>query len=134
MWEAVVLTRYWTLPDSPTSRDLQLTLSPQYGYYSYMKKAGIAALKNNLSRYLDQVKSGETILVMDRNQPVAQIVPLPSAARGLVSDDDRLSRLERKGLIRRAVPGHNKWLAKHRPVKVKGSVLQGLLDERRSGW
>jgi prevent-host-death family protein len=104
------------------------------GYYSYMKKAGIAALKNNLSRYLDQVKGGETILVMDRNQPVAQIVPLPSAARGLVSDDDRLSRLERKGLIRRAVPGHNKWLAKHRPVKVKGSVLQGLLDERRSGW
>jgi prevent-host-death family protein len=99
-----------------------------------MKKAGIAALKNNLSRYLDQVKSGETILVMDRNQPVAQIVPLPSAARGLVSDDDRLSRLERKGLIRRAVPGHNKWLAKHRPVKVKGSVLQGLLDERGSGW
>ena len=104
------------------------------GYYSYMKKAGIAALKNNLSRYLDQVKSGETILVMDRNQPVAQIVPLPSAARGLVSDDDRLSRLERKGLIRRAVPGHNKWLAKHRPVKVKGSVLQSLLDERGSGW
>jgi prevent-host-death family protein len=106
----------------------------QYGYYSYMKKAGIAALKNNLSRYLDQVKSGETILVMDRNQPVAQIVPLPSAARGVVSDDDRLSRLERKGLIRRAVPGHNKWLAKHRPVKVKGSVLQDLLDERGSGW
>ena len=61
-----------------------------------MKKAGIAALKNNLSRYLDQVKAGETILVMDRNQPVAQIVPLPSAARGVVSDDDRLSRLERK--------------------------------------
>ena len=106
----------------------------QYGYYSYMKKAGIAALKNNLSRYLDQVKGGETILVMDRNQPVAQIVPLPSAARGLVSDDDRLSRLERKGLIRRAIPGHNKWLAKHRPVKVKGSVLQALLDERGSGW
>ena len=44
-----------------------------------MRKTGIAELKNNLSRYLDQVKSGETILVMDRNQPVAQIVPLPSA-------------------------------------------------------
>jgi len=113
---------------------LQLTGEPQYGYYGYMKKAGIAELKNNLSRYLDQVKSGETILVMDRNQPVAQIVPLPSAARDVVSDDDRLSRLERKGLIRRAVPGHNKWLAKHRPVKVKGSVLQDLLDERGSGW
>src|SRR5688500_12459654 len=98
-----------------------------------MKKAGIAALKNNLSRYLDQVKGGETILVMDRNQRVAHRVPVPRAARGVVSDDDRLSRLERKGLIRRAGTEHNKWLAQHRPVKVKGSVLQDLLDKRRSG-
>ena len=99
-----------------------------------MKKAGIAALKNNLSRYLDQVRGGESILVMDRNQPVAKIVPLPSAERGLDSDDDRLSRLERKGLIRRASASGRNWLEKRRPVKVKGSVLKDLLNERRSGW
>ena len=112
----------------------RLTQLHEYSYYSHMKKTGIAALKNNLSRFLDQVRSGETILVMDRNQPVAKIVPLPNAGRGLVSDDARLSRLERKGLIRRAAPGSRKWLEKCRPVKVKGSVLQDLLDERRSGW
>jgi len=103
-------------------------------YDNHMKKAGIAALKNNLSRYLDQVKAGESILVMERNRPVAQIVPLPGAVRGSDSDYERLTRLEEKGLIRRAVAGSRNWFAKRRSVKVKGSVLQDLLDERRSGW
>jgi prevent-host-death family protein len=104
------------------------------GYYSYMKKAGIAELKNNLSRYLDQVKNGESILVLDRNQPVAQIIPLQKAARGVTEREDRLARLERKGLIRRGSGGSGQWLTKLRLVKVPGSVLQDLLDERRSGW
>jgi prevent-host-death family protein len=99
-----------------------------------MKRAGIADLKNNLSRYLDQVKGGESILVLDRNQPVAQIIPLQSAARGAIKRDDRLARLERKGLIRRGSGGSGQWLIKRRLVKVSGSVLQDLLDERRSGW
>jgi prevent-host-death family protein len=98
-----------------------------------MKKAGIAELKNNLSRYLDQVKNGESILVLDRNHPVAQIIPLQKAARG-TEQDDRLARLERKGLIRRGSGGSGQWLAKRRLVKVPGSVLRDLLDERRSGW
>jgi len=99
-----------------------------------MKKAGIADLKNNLSRYIDQVREGQSILVLDRNLPVAQIVPLQSAARRSLSDDDRLARLERKGLIRRGAGGSQKWLGKHRPVKIKGSILRDLLDQRRSGW
>jgi prevent-host-death family protein len=99
-----------------------------------MKKAGIADLKNNLSRYLDQVKSGESILVLDRNQPVAQIIPLQGGVRGALAENDRLARLERKGLIRRGTGGSGRWLTKRRLVKVPGSVLQDVLDERRSGW
>ena len=99
-----------------------------------MKKAGIADLKNNLSRYLDQVKNGESILVLDRNHPVAQIIPLQKAARGAVVRDGRLARLERKGLIRRGSGASAQWITKRRLVKVPGSVLQDLLDERRSGW
>jgi prevent-host-death family protein len=99
-----------------------------------MKKAGIAELKNNLSRYLDQVKGGESILVLDRNQPVAQIVPLEKGSRGTAASDDRLARLERKGLIRRGLGGPAKWISKRRLVKVRGSVLKDLIDERRSGW
>ena len=104
------------------------------GYYSYMKKAGIAELKNNLSRYLEHVKSGETVLVIDRNQPIAQIIPLQKTPRSAAPDDGRIARLERKGLIRRGSGDVGQWLIKRRPVKVPGSVLQDLLDERRSGW
>jgi len=111
-----------------------LTPSRLHSYDGYMKRAGIAALKNNLARYLDQVRGGESILVMDRNRPVAQIVPPPTNGRGLVAEEDRLARLEKKGLIRRGSTGSLKWLAKRRPVKLKGSVLRDLLDERRSGW
>jgi antitoxin (DNA-binding transcriptional repressor) of toxin-antitoxin stability system len=37
-----------------------------------MKKAGIAELKNNLSRYINYVRGGETVLVLDRKVPVAR--------------------------------------------------------------
>jgi prevent-host-death family protein len=41
-----------------------------------LKSANIADLKNNLSRYLRQVRRGEEILIRDRNTPIAKIVPL----------------------------------------------------------
>ena len=98
-----------------------------------MKKVGITELRSKLSCYLDQVKRGNCILVLHRNRPVAQIVPLQKAARNTASDEARIARLERKGLIRRGSGDSGQWLVKRRPVKVPGSVLQELLDERRSG-
>ena len=44
-----------------------------------MRTVNIADLKNNLSRYLNEVKQGEEVLVRDRNTPVAQIVPISVA-------------------------------------------------------
>jgi prevent-host-death family protein len=99
-----------------------------------MKKAGIAELKNNLSRYLDQVKNGESILVLDRNRPVAQIIPFQKAPAGVAERDGRLARLERKGLIRRGSGAAARSITKRPLVKVPGSVLKDLLEERRSGW
>ena len=69
-----------------------------------MKKARIAELKNHLSRYLDHVKGGGSVLVLDRDQPVAQIVPLQSAGRGSGSDEERLARLERRGASSAVAP------------------------------
>jgi prevent-host-death family protein len=40
-----------------------------------MKRVGIAELKARLSEYLRAVRRGETIAVLDRETPVAQIVP-----------------------------------------------------------
>jgi prevent-host-death family protein len=41
-----------------------------------MKKVGIRELKENLSRYLQRVKSGERIVVTDRKKEVALLVPI----------------------------------------------------------
>ena len=41
-----------------------------------MKQVRIAELKARLSEYLRAVRRGETISVLDRDTPVAQIVPL----------------------------------------------------------
>jgi antitoxin (DNA-binding transcriptional repressor) of toxin-antitoxin stability system len=41
-----------------------------------MKQVGIAELKSWLSEFLRAVRSGETIYVLDRQTPVAQIVPV----------------------------------------------------------
>ncbi len=99
-----------------------------------MKKARIAQLKNQLSRYLEHVKSGGSVLVLDRDQPVAQILPLPGIRQGTGKDDGRLTRLERQGLIRRGSGSLPGWLGRRKPRKVRGSVLRDLLKERRSGW
>jgi prevent-host-death family protein len=40
-----------------------------------MTKVGIADLKAHLSQHLRRVRGGRTITVVDRNVPVAQIVP-----------------------------------------------------------
>lgn len=42
-----------------------------------MERVGIAKLKNRLSHYVREVKKGKTVLVMDREEAVAQLVPPP---------------------------------------------------------
>lgn len=98
-----------------------------------MKRARIAQLKDHLSRYLEHVRAGGTVVVLDRDQPVAQIVPLAAAPPGR-ADGDRLARLERRGLIRRGRGGLPEWLGRRRPPRFRGSVLKDLLAERARGW
>ena len=99
-----------------------------------MKRAKIADLKNNLSRYLDHVRGGGSVLVLDRDRPIAEIVPLREASSKAAADDEHLRHLERLGLIRRWTGGLPSWFGKRKPHRVHGSVLKHLLDERRSGW
>lgn len=42
-----------------------------------MIKTNIADVKAHLSRYLEDVESGETIVVCRRNVPIAEIRPIP---------------------------------------------------------
>ena len=97
-----------------------------------MKTATLTETKNNLSALIDQVKHGETILILDRGRPVARI---ESAVQGPVDAEGRLARLERQGVVRRATAPMPRELLKQPPPKTRdgSSVLELLLEERRSG-
>lgn len=99
-----------------------------------MKRAKIAELKNNLSQYLDHVRAGGTVVVLDRTVPVARIVPLHRTEPGAAAAADRLHRLERQGSIRRGTGQLPDWLGRRRPPRLRGSVLADLRHERESGW
>jgi antitoxin (DNA-binding transcriptional repressor) of toxin-antitoxin stability system len=98
-----------------------------------MKRAKIAELKNNLSSYLDHVRAGGSVLVLDRDQPIAQIVPLGPTPRAAGGSDERLIRLERRGIARRGKGGLPPWLGRPR-LRQKGGLLKEFLAERRRGW
>ena len=53
-----------------------------------MRAVNIAELKNNLSRYLNEVRGGAEVVVKDRNKPIARIVPLGAA------EDDQAELME----------------------------------------
>jgi antitoxin (DNA-binding transcriptional repressor) of toxin-antitoxin stability system len=51
-----------------------------HDHHEVMNRVGIAELKAHLSRHLRRVRGGRTLTVLDRDTPVAQIVPYESEA------------------------------------------------------
>ena len=94
-----------------------------------MRTVNIAELKNRLSTYITYAKAGETIIIRDRNTPVAQIVPFP----GDVTDEER--ELVAAGILRLGRRPRNFAELDKLPIpKVRGNALtQALLDEREEG-
>jgi prevent-host-death family protein len=89
-----------------------------------MKTAGIKDLKNRLSYYLREVKKGEKILITERDQVIATILPVE---RG--EEDSRLLSLVKEGFAswRGGKPTGNQH-----PVKIKGrTVSEIVLEDRR---
>jgi prevent-host-death family protein len=95
-----------------------------------MKTANIAELRNHLSRFLDYVRAGGRVVVLDRDRPVAEIIPLasvPPVGAGQAQLDD----LERRGIVRQAAsPLTASDLTGPLPGR-KSGVLAALLEERR---
>jgi prevent-host-death family protein len=98
-----------------------------------MKMATLTETKNHLSALIDQVRHGETILILDRGRAVARLTSV--LAEESSAPDGRVDRLERQGILRRAqAPKSPKLFARPRPQAREGaSVLEELLEERRSG-
>jgi antitoxin (DNA-binding transcriptional repressor) of toxin-antitoxin stability system len=51
-----------------------------YVHNKVMSKVRIAELKAHLSQHLRKVRRGHTLTVLDRDTPIAQIVPYPAEA------------------------------------------------------
>jgi antitoxin (DNA-binding transcriptional repressor) of toxin-antitoxin stability system len=74
----------------------------------------IAELKNNLSRYLAQIRrTGETIIVCDRDEPIASLSPIQ---RG---EDAEWQREREERLARAKKIGLTMDIPLHRPAKNK---------------
>jgi len=63
-----------------------------------MKSVGVRDLKNRLSEYLRRVRSGESVLVTDRGEVVAELLP-PGQLKADPTIPAGLQALARRGLI-----------------------------------
>jgi prevent-host-death family protein len=89
------------------------------GHTLTMKQVRIAELKARLSEYLRAVRRGERIAVLDRETPVAQIVPVPRGGTALQ--------------VRKPAPGTPppNRVPLPKPLKLNIDVVQLLLEERQ---
>jgi prevent-host-death family protein len=96
-----------------------------------VKTTTITEARNGLSALIDRVRSGESILILDRGVAVARLEPVVA----FPDPTGRLRRLERAGVIRigAAPPPLDLLRAPAPPLSPGASVVQALLAERRSG-
>jgi len=89
-----------------------------------MISAGIRDLRNRLSYYLRKVKKGEKILITERDQVIATILPVERS-----EEDSRLLSLVKEGF---ATWKGGKPNGSRHPVKIKGKAVSDIvLEDRR---
>jgi prevent-host-death family protein len=92
-----------------------------------MRSVNVAELKNRLSKYLTFAKSGEEIIIRDRNLPVAKLVPFVSDEAG---EEELLLVAAGKLRLPKALIKPEKLL-KIPTGKVAGNAgVQAIIDDR----
>ena len=96
-----------------------------------MKAVGIKELKARLSEFVRLVKSGETVLVTERDEVVAELRP---ARRPRPRDDieDVLEDLAASGDITRSALPKKNWTWKARGLGLPSDTARDILDETRA--
>jgi len=85
-------------------------------------EVGVRDLKNNLSRYLDQVEAGVEIVVTDRGRPIARL-------NGMADEpNDKLAAMIEAGLVR---PPTSKVRQRPAPLRSSGSVSELVAEQRQ---
>ena len=85
------------------------------------REVGIRELRDNLSRFLDEVQAGRELIVTDRGRPVARILATSSEAwiDGLVA----------AGIV--TLPERELDLSSFGRVRSSGDVMEFIFDQRR---
>ena len=100
-----------------------------------MKIASLTEVKNELSRFVEEVRRGGRVRILVRGVPVADLVPLEPAALagGHGFSAEEVAELEARGVIRQGRPGRCIELERPGPRVGKDAGTRALLDERRTG-
>ena len=79
-------------------------------------------LKNNLSRYLEQVEAGVEVVVTDRGRPIARLNGIDAVSQ------DKLAALIAAGVVR---PPISKVRRRPVPLASSGSVSELVAEQRQ---
>ena len=96
-----------------------------------MKVVGVKLLKARLSEYLRAVRRGDTILVTDRDEVIAELRPASRLAVPRGGVEERLERLAESGEVTRAVEEKKTWTWRVSGLGLPEGIAQSLLDEMR---
>jgi antitoxin (DNA-binding transcriptional repressor) of toxin-antitoxin stability system len=96
-----------------------------------MRRVGIKALKNDLSKYIRAAEAGETLLVTDRNRVVAEISP-PRGEEGGTEAERQWAQMIRQGLVTPAKIPPEARMPPRRVANIGFDELMADLDESRS--
>lgn len=100
-------------------------------YYERMKSVGIKLLKSRLSEYLRLVRSGETVLVTDRDEVVAELRPSRRQPGTPESLGDLLDSLSEHGDLTRAREPKGRWRWKAKGLGLPSGAAAAVLEEIR---
>ena len=96
-----------------------------------MKAVGIKQLKARLSEYLRLVRSGETVLITDRDEVVAELRPARRQSAVGLSLEDQLQVLADAGETTRPSVPKGEWTWKVKGLGLPAGAAARLLDEIR---
>lgn len=96
-----------------------------------MRSIGIKQLKARLSEYVRLARGGETILVTDRDEVVAELGPVRRQVADADSLEATLERLADQGVITRAGQAKKGWAWEPTNLGLPEGTARSILDEIR---
>ncbi len=94
----------------------------------YMKAVGVKQLKAHLSEYLRMAKAGDTILVTDRDEVVAELRPARRHPRAPSTVEEALDLLAGSGEVTRPGLPKGSWTWRTRGLGLSSGAAARLLD------